>query len=664
MKLVQFKITVTLFIVHCSLFTTQAQGPAVTSWLQNTTVKGSYYTSGNSTATTNNIVANCQKVEYSATSVYVTTHGVPTYPTGPFLDGNPSQATDQAAIFKFPLSPTVNSGTKTATTGGNIGVFINGVALFDYRDGVSWNNASSKLCGGPIQPPCTGDGKWNRDAIPAEKSGFDCSKGHPAMGNYHHHQNPSAFKLDKTVISTICNLYDADGLYVMNENAHSPLIGYAYDGFPIYGAYSYQNPSGTGGIVRMKSGYQLRTITTRTTYADGSTVTAGPAVSATYPLGYFREDYEYIAHPTDSSYLDAYNGRFTKTPEYPNGIYCYFTTVDANHNSAYPYAVGPTFNGVYANRKVTTVGETTTVYTGNSASVIYNCGTGTTTGTATINNSVTGLSFSIPYTQATAGASYNSQSISSTGVTGLTANLTAGTYSGTTGNLTFNVSGMPSGAGSAVFTIPYGTFSCTYTITVSGPPSLVVYNCAGGSKTGSATANSAVSGLSFSIPFTNATSGAAYPSQAVASTGVTGLTASLLAGTYSGTTGNLTFNVSGTPSNAGNANFSINYGTNNCNYSILVKAPTVGISEPNINSNFNIVLSQASEIIAIQSTDIVRESEKIELYDLTGKLIKNSILNAGQTISYIDIQTLYNGIYLIKISSTNYTESRKIQIYR
>lgn len=353
-------ITLFLFLAVCQL---KSQGPQITSWLQNTVATGSYYTSGNSTAINNGILVNCQKVEYSSTSVYISTRGIPSYPTGPFLDGNPSQASDQNAIFKFPLNPVQNTGSLTATTGGNIGVFINGVALFDYRDGVSWKNSTQSLCGGPIQPPCMGDGVWNRDAVLAEKGGFDCSKGHPAMGNYHHHQNPSAFKLDLNVISTVCNLYDAEGLYVIDPNQHSPLIGFAYDGFPIYGAYAYKNSDGTGGITRMKSGYQLRNITTRTAYADGSNVTPGPAVSTTYPLGYFREDYEFVQHPGQEDYLDAHNGRFCITPEYPLGTYAYFCTVDANHNSAYPYSVGPTFYGVYANRKVASVTEPTTVYT-------------------------------------------------------------------------------------------------------------------------------------------------------------------------------------------------------------------------------------------------------------------------------------------------------------
>lgn len=345
----------------------QITPPAITSWLQNTTQTGTYYVSGNSTAITNNTLVNCQKVEYSANYVYVTATGIPAYPTGPFLDGNPSIATNQNSIFQLPLSPQPNTGNPSPTVGGNIGVFINGVAMFDYRDGVAWNTTTNALCGGPGNPPCPGGPmatqSWNRDAVPAERAGFDCSKGHPAQGNYHHHQNPSAFKLDLNVVSTICNLYDADGLYMLDSTSHSPLIGYAYDGYPVYGGFGYKNSNGTGGISRIKSGYQLRNITVRTHWADGTDVADGPAVNGTYWLGYFREDYEWVAHNGQDDYLDEHNGRFCVTPEYPNGTYAYFATVDENWNSAYPYMIGPTFYGTYANRKVNSITEPTTVYT-------------------------------------------------------------------------------------------------------------------------------------------------------------------------------------------------------------------------------------------------------------------------------------------------------------
>jgi len=347
-------------LMAISLFGISAQAqtnPAITQWMQNTTQIGTFYVSGNSTPISNNLLVNCQQVEYSATSVYVTASGIPSYPTGPFLDGNPSNAQDQSAIFKIPLNPIQNTGTLTEGGMGNIGVFINGTALFNYADGVSWNPSTAALCGGPGNPPCPGapgSANWNRDAIPAEMEGFDCSKGHPAMGNYHHHQNPSAFKLDLNVISTICNLYDADGLYAMDSTQHSPLIGFAYDGFPIYGAYAYADINGTGGIVRMKSSYELSSSTTRAN---------GPNVDATYFNGYFKEDYTFVSH-AGNDYLDQHNGRFCITPEYPAGIYCYFATVDENWNSAYPYAVGPTFYGVYSNASVNNISESTTAYTG------------------------------------------------------------------------------------------------------------------------------------------------------------------------------------------------------------------------------------------------------------------------------------------------------------
>lgn len=356
------KLITTSALLTASVIAFAQTNPAITSWLQNTTVKGRHYVSGNSTAITDaSLTANVQSVKYSANYVYATTQGIPSYVVGPYLDGNPSQATNQNAIFKFPLAPVQNTGTPVSTTGGNIGVFINGAAMFDYRDGVSWKNSTGAYAGGPLGG--TGDGVWNRDAIPAEKVGFDCSKGHPAMGNYHHHQNPSAFDLDLNVISTVCNLYDADGLYAVDSTVHSPLIGFAYDGFPVYGAYGYKNTDGTGGIVRMKSSFSLRNITVRNTlYTSTVTVTAGPNVSATYPLGTFKEDYQFNT-PTSSDYLDIHNGRFCVTPEYPAGIYCYFATVDANWNSAYPYLVGPTFYGTKVAAKVTSITETVTTYT-------------------------------------------------------------------------------------------------------------------------------------------------------------------------------------------------------------------------------------------------------------------------------------------------------------
>ena len=77
--------------------------PAITSWMQNTTITARHYVAGNSTPINDSSPVNCQAVQYNTTDVYVTTTGLPSYVTGPFLDGNPSIASNQNAIFRIPL---------------------------------------------------------------------------------------------------------------------------------------------------------------------------------------------------------------------------------------------------------------------------------------------------------------------------------------------------------------------------------------------------------------------------------------------------------------------------------------------------------------------------------------------------------------------------------
>jgi uncharacterized protein (TIGR02145 family) len=75
------------------------------------------------------------------------------------------------------------------------------------------------------------------------------------------------------------------------------------------------------------------------------------------------------------------------------------------------------------------------------------------------------VSSSIPYTGGNAGG-YTAQSISSTGVTGLTAYLSAGTLARGAGALTYTITGTPSARGTASFAISLGGRSCTLTRTV------------------------------------------------------------------------------------------------------------------------------------------------------------------------------------------------------
>ena len=318
----------------------QDDSPEVTSWILNEGEVGSYYQTGSSTPVSNGHDANVSLVQYSNDNVYINCSGIPSYPIGPYQDGNPSQAGDKEYLFRIPRNPQAETGTKTEPGLGQIGVLINGVPIYNYSDAMSYNN----------------QGIWNRNAPFFENDGFDCSKGHPAPdmqatlndGFYHHHQNPTTFSSSTNPSSNVCDDYPSTGLYELDSTAHSPLIGYSFDGFPIYGSFAYANADGTGEIVRMESSYQLRNITDRTTLADGTVLNSsqyGPAISETYPLGAYLEDFEFIE---GSGHLDISNGRFCVTPEYPEGTYCYFATIDEEWNSAFPYFIGPEYYGVVA----------------------------------------------------------------------------------------------------------------------------------------------------------------------------------------------------------------------------------------------------------------------------------------------------------------------------
>lgn len=126
---------------------------------------------------------------------------------------------------------------------------------------------------------------------------------------------------------------------------HSPILGFAFDGFPICGPYGYVDPADpTSEIVRIESSYQLRDIIQRTTLPDGTGLSAalyGPSF-AEAELGAYQEDYIFDATLGD---LDEHNGQFTITPDYPEGTYAYFVTLDENGDTAFPHMLGPTFYG-------------------------------------------------------------------------------------------------------------------------------------------------------------------------------------------------------------------------------------------------------------------------------------------------------------------------------
>lgn len=349
------KLLLLLLVINSATFA--QTNPAITSWLQNTNnTKGRYYLTGNSTPILTTINANVQKVQYSTNFVYVTATGVPAFVTGPFATGPVSTAMNNNYVIKLPLNPN-EATTKTPVGNGTIAAFINGTVAYNAGDAGSYNNLN----------------QWHSNAVYFENIGFDCAHGHPGpmTSDYHHHQNPSAFNIETVPSSSICNIYLADGLYVPNATKHGPLIGFAADGFPIYGAYGYTNPLDTSSpIKRITPSYKLRNITDRTTLPNG-TAALGPTLTQMVQiqgpgqpqiqaiLGAYLEDFEFVSGLGD---LDENNGRFCKTPEYPNGIYCYFATIDTNNKPVYPYLLGQYYHGVVQASTHATINEPVITY--------------------------------------------------------------------------------------------------------------------------------------------------------------------------------------------------------------------------------------------------------------------------------------------------------------
>jgi YHYH protein len=356
---------------YARIYTSDANrtnGVAYTTWTNGTTIQS--------------LPAYCgvQEVYSSSNFVYIRSTGLGSHIMGAWYGnsnhttGFPTYPTNQHVLFKLPRHP-VAAATNTLSGGGAVGIFVDGVAMYNNWDANIWNGtADTSSTGGT-------NGYWNRDAYVNEGSSFDPAYAHqPVSGQYHYHANPPALRYelgDHVDFNPVTKIYTESA---STPTKHSPILGWAADGYPIYGPYGYSSASNSAsGIRRMVSGYVIRdgqygtsnlTANGRSTlplwatrfYNCASNVLAGPPVNSSYPLGRYMEDNDYLG---DHGYvqgvtfdLDQYNGRWCYTPEFPGGTYAYFVAISSNGTPVYPYNLGFAYYGTPAGGSVSFIQET------------------------------------------------------------------------------------------------------------------------------------------------------------------------------------------------------------------------------------------------------------------------------------------------------------------
>ena len=333
-----------------------------------------------------------QQIFFSTNWIYIRSTGLPTQIMGPWYDDPrhtrffPNLPTDQHILLCLPRHPVVETRREFQKLG-DIGMTVDGVPIFDPTDSFSYSHGD-ELDADPRAGIGRGDGIWDRDAMVNEGRTFDPGLGHQQnWGRYHYHAQAIALRYelgDHVDFDPITKLYrESAGAPVR----HSPIIGWLADGYPVYGPYGYANPTNpASGLRRMVSGYVLRNgqngadnlaVTGRSTLpawearesarpAALAPDETGPNVSARYPLGHYLQDYTYRGDlgqvPGRDFDLDENNGRWCVTPEFPNGTYAYFTTIDASGQPVYPYLMGKHYHGRPQGRVISFILERVTTY--------------------------------------------------------------------------------------------------------------------------------------------------------------------------------------------------------------------------------------------------------------------------------------------------------------
>ena len=294
--------------------------------------------------------------------------------------GNPNPLTEQCLIYKFKYragTNTIATINNDFTTLGVHGIFLNGVCLYNPSSGTGIiPGTSNTVSGYTDNMVISGDGTNQTSSETTSKYqlnagffkdfyGVDDAGGHPGdggyvvdgkQGQYHYHNgtfitagswNNSIFTSSNTYFSS--NYYtdiSGDIDYIRNTDGHSKIIGFCFDGYPIYGPYGYSSATvSSSDVTYMTSSYKTKTTEfsgrpyTYDYCATGTNTITKELYSITLSAGAFIDDYEYV---DGYGTLDEHNGRYCVTPDYPEGTYAYFISVDETISSTFPYIIGNT----------------------------------------------------------------------------------------------------------------------------------------------------------------------------------------------------------------------------------------------------------------------------------------------------------------------------------
>ena len=199
---------------------------------------------------------------------------------------NPNRILVATETFRIPLNPT-NNPTATDTALGTVGVAVNGIPIYNPFEDQNQTAATGRI--------------------------FSGCCGHPQLtGVYHYHKYPTCLRFLKGDTwqseKEKCDEIDA----LVAAGGHSPLIGFALDGWPVYGPVGWGDTNRISKL--LKSSY------------------TGPIDAYSNPT--------YVAASGD---LDECNGLISPTPDYPEGIYHYVMSLEANTDGTVKREISPYF---------------------------------------------------------------------------------------------------------------------------------------------------------------------------------------------------------------------------------------------------------------------------------------------------------------------------------